>query len=53
MKRWRKAQIKVKIQKAGAGPVAEWLSSCAPLWWPRVLLVRILGVDMASLIRPR
>ena len=27
--------------------MAEWLSSCAPLWWPRVSLVWILGVDMA------
>ena len=37
----------------GAGPMAEWLSSCTPLWRPRVSLVRILGVDMALLIRPR
>ena len=36
----------------GAGPVAEWLSSCALLWQPRVLLVRILGADMAPLIGP-
>ena len=28
--------------------MAEWLSSHAPLWWPRVSLVRILGADMAS-----
>ena len=34
----------------GAGPVAEWLSSLAPLRWPRVL---ILGADMALLVRPR
>ena len=36
----------------GAGPVAEWLSSHAPLWWPGVLLVWILGPDMTPLIRP-
>ena len=36
----------------GAGPLAEWLSSYTPLWWPRVSPVRILGVDMAPLIRP-
>ena len=33
-----------------AGSVSEWLSSCAPLWRPRV---QILGADMAPpLIRP-
>ena len=37
----------------GAGPMAEWLSLRAPLRRPRVLLVRILGVDMAPLVRPR
>ena len=36
----------------GAGPVAEWLSSRAPLQWPGVSPVQILGVDMAPLIRP-
>ena len=36
----------------GASPVAEWLSSPAPLQQPRVLLVQILGTDMAPLIRP-
>ena len=36
----------------GAGPVAEWLRSCAPLWQPKVSLVRILSVDMAPLVRP-
>ena len=40
-------------RNAGAGPMAEWLSSHAPLWQPRVLPVQILGVDMAPLIRPR
>ena len=36
----------------GAGPAAEWLSSCALLRWPRVLPVQILGANMASLVRP-
>ena len=36
----------------GASLLAEWLSSRAPLQRPRVLLVRILGADMAPLIRP-
>ena len=36
----------------GAGPVAEWLSSRVPLRRPRVSLVRILGADMAPLVRP-
>ena len=31
--------------------MAKWLSSCTPLQWPRVLPVRILGMDMAPLIR--
>ena len=30
----------------GASPVAEWLSLCALLRWPRVLQVQILGVDL-------
>ena len=38
--------------RIGAGPMAEWLSSCAPLQWPRVLLVGILGADRAPLIKP-
>ena len=33
------------MAEAGAGPVAEWLGSRAPL--------QILGEDMAPLIRPR
>ena len=37
---------------AGAGPVAEWLSSCAPLRWPRVLPVWIQSMDLAPLIKP-
>ena len=36
----------------GTGLMAEWLSSCAPLQWPRVLPARILGADMVPLIRP-
>ena len=38
---------------AGAGPVAEWLSSRTLLQRPGVSLVRILGADIAPLIRPR
>ena len=37
---------------AGAGPVAEWLSSHALLGRPRVSQVRILDADLALLIRP-
>ena len=33
----------------GAGPVAEWLSSCIPLRWPRVSPVRILAAHKAML----
>ena len=40
----------VKYKYAGAGSVAEWLSSHVPLQRPRV---RILGTDMAPLVRPR
>ena len=36
----------------GAGPVAEWLSSRTPLRWPRVSRVRILGADVAALVKP-
>ena len=36
----------------GANPVAKWLSLRALLRWPRVLPVRILGEDMAKLIKP-
>ena len=36
----------------GAGPVAKWLSSHAPLRRSRVSPVWILGTDMAPLIRP-
>ena len=38
------------ILESGAGSVAEWLSSRAPLQQPRV---QILGTDMAPLVRPR
>ena len=36
----------------GAGPMAKWLSCCAPHRWPRISPVRILSMDMAPLIRP-
>ena len=41
-----------KMFRGGAGPLSEWLSSRAPLWQPRVLLVQILGTDLAPLIKP-
>ena len=41
-----------KTVKHGASPVAEWLSLHAPLRWPRVSLVPILGADMALLMEP-
>ena len=41
-----------KIFAIRASLLAEWLSSCALLQWPRVSLVQILGTDMAPLIRP-
>ena len=44
--------LSFKNNVQGDGPVAKWLSSCAPLWQPRVSLVRILGMDMALLIKP-
>ena len=44
--------FKNKLRNQGAGPVAEWLSSRAPFQQPRVLLVQILGTNMAPLIRP-
>ena len=40
------------LKNLSGQPVAEWLSSCPPLWWPRVSPVRILGVDVALLIKP-
>ena len=45
-------QLYLNKKIEGAGPVVEWLSSPSPLRWPQVSLVRILGVDMAPLIRP-
>ena len=32
--------------------MAEWVSSRAPLQWPKVSPIRILGADMALLVRP-
>ena len=32
--------------------MAKWLGSCALLHRPRVSPVRVLGTDMASLVRP-
>ena len=46
-------QIQISGQCVGAGPMAHWLSSCAPLWRPRVSPVSVLGADLAPLIRPR
>ena len=34
---------------SGASPVVEWLSLCALLWWSRVSMVQILGMDPAQL----
>ena len=48
----RNCAFLTEIKKTGVGPVAEWLSLHAPLRRPRVLLVQILGVDMAPLIKP-
>ena len=45
------ALARLKMGEVGANSVAEWLSSHALLQWPGVSLVRILGVDMAPLIR--
>ena len=44
--------IPAKILMRRASPMVE-LSSLAPLWQPRVSPVRILGADMALLIKPR
>ena len=53
-KRLRKKFFIYKSIKAGIGAsvVAEWLSLCALLRWPRVSPVWILGADMAPLIGP-
>ena len=37
---------------SGAGPIAAWLSLHALLQQPRVSLIRILGADLALLIKP-
>ena len=42
--------LRIKEKKEGAGSVAEWLSSHAPLQRPRV---GIPGTNMALLVRPR
>ena len=47
----RKDISSIKTTNEGQ-PMAEWLSSLALLQWPRVSPVRILGVDLALLIRP-
>ena len=44
--------VLARCPSQGAGPVAEWLSSRTPLQQPRALPVRILGTDMAPLIKP-
>ena len=49
---WKSVPQHMQKEAGRAGPVAEWLSSHTPLWWSRVSLVRILGVDMAPLIKP-
>ena len=41
------------IKSFRAGPVAKWLRSRAPLQQPRVLLVWVLGTDLAPLDEPR
>ena len=46
------AEKDLKITMLESGPMAKWLSLRAPLRWPRVLLVWILGADMALLVRP-
>ena len=43
-------KISQEQQGFGASPGAECLSLHAPLWWPRVSPVRILGADTAPLI---
>ena len=42
----------LKMEFSGAGHMAEWLSSHALLWRPRVFPIRILGTDTAPLARP-
>ena len=40
-----------KNSNPGAGPVAELLTLHAPLWRSRVLPVRMLGTDIAPLLK--
>ena len=47
----RLQKFKIKLLSGGL-TLAEWLSSPALLRRPRVSLVRILGTDMAPLVRP-
>ena len=52
---WLASNIEISdknLLSQGAGPMAKWLSWCAPLWWPRVSPVWIVGVDMALLVKP-
>ena len=42
----------IKKSTDGGSPVAEWLSSHAPLRRPRVLPVQIPGTDTAPLVGP-
>ena len=44
--------VAFKNLAVGTGPVAEWLSLRSLLRRPRVSPVRILGADMALLIKP-
>ena len=43
----------LKVSSCGAGPVAEWLGSRALLQAAQCFVGRILGSDMALLVRPR
>ena len=55
MEQWSsKLERDVRLREGfdGAGPVAERLSSCALLQWPRVSQVQIPGTDMAPLVKP-
>ena len=49
---WLEYKAEIKVKRGGAGPAAEWLSLRTVLQRPRILPVRILGADMALLIRP-
>ena len=41
-------QLKHIVHILEAGPMAQSLSLCAPLWWPRVSPVQILGADNST-----